>query len=35
MLPAEAGGSCDGRTAMDNQTVRNVYFIGPTSGIPA
>ncbi len=29
MLPAEAGDSCDGRTAMDNQTVRNVYVIGP------
>jgi thioredoxin-dependent peroxiredoxin len=29
MLPADAGESCDGRTAMDNQTVRNVYVIGP------
>ena len=29
MLPAEAGDSCEGRTAMDNQTVRNVYVIGP------
>jgi thioredoxin-dependent peroxiredoxin len=29
MLPAEAGDSCDGRTAADNQTVRNVYVIGP------
>jgi thioredoxin-dependent peroxiredoxin len=29
MLPAEAGDSCDGRTAVDNQTVRNVYVIGP------
>jgi alkyl hydroperoxide reductase subunit AhpC len=29
MLPAEAGDSCDGRTAADNQTVRNVYIIGP------
>ena len=28
MLPAEAGESCDGRTAMDNQTVRNVYSSG-------
>jgi alkyl hydroperoxide reductase subunit AhpC len=29
MLPAEAGDSCDGRTAADNQTVRNVFVIGP------
>jgi alkyl hydroperoxide reductase subunit AhpC len=29
MLPADAGESCEGRTAMDNQTVRNVYIIGP------
>jgi thioredoxin-dependent peroxiredoxin len=29
MLPAEAGDSCEGRTAADNQTVRNVYVIGP------
>ena len=29
MLPAEAGDSCDGRTAADNQTVRNVYVVGP------
>ena len=29
MLPADLEGSCDGRTAMDNQTVRNVYVIGP------
>lgn len=29
MLPADAGESCDGRTAVDNQTVRNVYIIGP------
>lgn len=28
MLPAEVGDSCDGRTAVDNQTVRNVYVIG-------
>lgn len=33
MLPAEAGDSCDGRTAMDNQTVRNVYIIGPDKKI--
>jgi alkyl hydroperoxide reductase subunit AhpC len=29
MLPATAGSSSQGRTAADNQTVRNVYFIGP------
>ena len=29
MLPATAGDSCDGRTAADNQTVRNVFVIGP------
>jgi alkyl hydroperoxide reductase subunit AhpC len=29
MLPAEAGDTCEGRTAADNQTVRNVYVIGP------
>ena len=29
MLPAEAGDSCDGRTAVDNQTVRSVFIIGP------
>ncbi|MGD9867415.1 MAG: peroxiredoxin [Hyphomicrobiales bacterium] len=29
MLPAEAGESCEGRTAVDNQTVRNVFVIGP------
>jgi alkyl hydroperoxide reductase subunit AhpC len=33
MLPADAGESCDGRTAMDNQTVRNVYVIGPDKKI--
>jgi alkyl hydroperoxide reductase subunit AhpC len=33
MLPVEAGESCDGRTAMDNQTVRNVYVIGPDKKI--
>jgi alkyl hydroperoxide reductase subunit AhpC len=33
MLPAEAGESCDGRTAMDNQTVRNVYVISPDKKI--
>jgi hypothetical protein len=33
MLPAEAGDSCDGRTAADNQTVRNVFVIGPDKKI--
>ncbi len=33
MLPADAGESCDGRTAMDNQTVRNVFVIGPDKKI--
>ena len=29
MLPAEAGDSCEGRTAADNATVRTVFVIGP------
>ena len=29
MLPASTEGTCDGRTAADNQTVRNVFVIGP------
>lgn len=29
MLPASAGDSASGRTAVDNATVRNVYVIGP------
>ena len=29
MLPAGAGETSEGRTAMDNQTVRSVYVIGP------
>jgi alkyl hydroperoxide reductase subunit AhpC len=33
MLPAEAGDSCEGRTAANNQTVRNVYVIGPDKKI--
>ena len=33
MLPAEAGASSEGRTATDNQTVRNVYVIGPDKKI--
>jgi alkyl hydroperoxide reductase subunit AhpC len=33
MLPAEAGDSCEGRTAADNATVRNVYVVGPDKKI--
>lgn len=33
MLPAEAGDTCEGRTAADNQTVRNVFVIGPDKKI--
>jgi alkyl hydroperoxide reductase subunit AhpC len=29
MLPAETAGSSEGRTPNDNQTVRNVFVIGP------
>ncbi|TIL78639.1 MAG: peroxiredoxin [Mesorhizobium sp.] len=29
MLPATVGDTAEGRTAADNQTVRNVYVIGP------
>jgi alkyl hydroperoxide reductase subunit AhpC len=29
MLPADLEGACDGRTANDNMTVRNVFVIGP------
>jgi thioredoxin-dependent peroxiredoxin len=29
MLPSTLEGTCDGRTATDNQTVRNVFVIGP------
>ena len=29
MLPAELGDSAEGRTAADNQTVRNVFVVGP------
>ncbi|HEX7006978.1 MAG TPA: peroxiredoxin [Alphaproteobacteria bacterium] len=35
MLPAEASGSAQGRTAADNATVRNVYVIGPDKKIKA
>ena len=33
MLPADAGSTSDGRTAMDNMTVRTVYVIGPDKKI--
>ena len=33
MLPAETPGGADGRTAADNQTVRNVFVIGPDKKI--
>jgi alkyl hydroperoxide reductase subunit AhpC len=33
MLPAESGDTCEGRTAADNATVRNVFVIGPDKKI--
>ena len=33
MLPAESGNSSEGRTPADNQTVRNVFVIGPDKKI--
>ena len=33
MLPAELVGSSQGRTPMDNQTVRNVFVVGPDKKI--
>ena len=33
MLPATLDGTSEGRTAADNQTVRNVYVIGPDKAI--
>ena len=33
MLPASTGGSSEGRTPNDNQTVRNVFVIGPDKKI--
>jgi alkyl hydroperoxide reductase subunit AhpC len=33
MLPADLEDTCDGRTAADNQTVRNVFVIGPDKKI--
>ena len=35
MLPAEAGGNAEGRTAADNATVRSVFIIGPDKKIKA
>ncbi len=33
MLPADAGDTAEGRTAVDNRTVRNVYVIAPDKTI--
>ena len=33
MLPASTSGDADGRTAADNQTVRNVFVVGPDKKI--
>jgi alkyl hydroperoxide reductase subunit AhpC len=33
MLPAETAGSSEGRTPADNQTVRNVFVVGPDKRI--
>jgi alkyl hydroperoxide reductase subunit AhpC len=33
MLPASLEGNCEGRTPADNQTVRNVFVIGPDKKI--
>jgi len=33
MLPAEVEGASEGRTAADNQTVRNVFIVGPDKRI--
>ncbi|HYN06729.1 MAG TPA: peroxiredoxin [Vicinamibacterales bacterium] len=33
MLPADLVGTCEGRTPADNQTVRNVFVIGPDKKI--
>ena len=35
MLPEGAGDSSEGRTAADNQTVRNVIIVGPDKAIKA
>ena len=33
MLPAEAGDTCEGRTAADNAAVRTVFVVGPDKKI--
>ena len=33
MLPADAGETSEGRTPVDNQTVRNVYIIAPDKSV--
>jgi alkyl hydroperoxide reductase subunit AhpC len=33
MLPASTEGTCEGRTAMTNQTVRTVFLVGPDKKI--
>ena len=33
MLPASLEGTCEGRTPADNQTVRNVFIVGPDKKI--
>jgi alkyl hydroperoxide reductase subunit AhpC len=33
MLPAEAGDTCEGRTAATNATVRTVFIVGPDKKI--
>jgi alkyl hydroperoxide reductase subunit AhpC len=33
MLPASTSGTSEGRTPVDNQTVRNVFIIGPDKKI--
>ena len=33
MLPVESGESCEGRTAVDNATVRTVFIVGPDKKI--
>jgi alkyl hydroperoxide reductase subunit AhpC len=35
MLPADAGETCEGRTAADNATARSVFVIGPDKKIKA
>lgn len=35
MLPADAGSTSEGRTAVNNQTVRTIYLIGPDKLIKA